>query len=560
MCAALAAARHGAQVVLMQDRAVLGGNASSECRVGISGAARGGIPHMRETGILEELRLENLYRNPHDVFAVQDTVYYEKVRFEPNITLLMNCTCTGATMDGSLIASISGWQMSSETQHVVNAGVFADCSGDSILAPLTGAEYRVGREARSEFGESIAPEHADGHTMGMSLLFKSRHYDTPQPFEPPDWAYRFERCEDLPYGERGHDIWPMGYWWIELGGEQDSIHDSEAIRDELLRIVYGVWDHLKNHCRHKDRVTNDALDWIGFVPGKRESRRYVGDHIVTENDIRAEGRFRDMVAYGGWTMDDHDPAGFWSVRTPRPSTVFHPCPSPYGIPYRAMYSRNIDNLMFAGRNISCTHAAMSSTRVMATCAVIGQAVGTAAAIASERGIAPRQVGEYIHELQQRLLRDDCYLPWVAQEFGPLTSESGLVASVGDPEPLRDGTSRQVADDAHCWTCSPGDWAEYRFPTKAHVRDVSLVLDSDLSQRMASHWGDGNGLAAIPPEMPRRFHVDALVSGEWRVVQREENNHHRFVRLPVEQEAEGVRFVLDETWGADKTRIYAFYVD
>jgi hypothetical protein len=563
MCTALAAARHGAKVILMQDRPVLGGNASSECRVQISGAARGGaIPHVRETGILEELRLENLYRNPHEIFTIQDTVFYEKLQFEPNLDLLLNCSCQDVEMDGNRIVSVTGWQLTTETKHTVKADLFADCSGDGILAPLTGAEFRVGREARSEYGESIAPEEADDKTMGMTMLFFSREYDTPQPFEPPDWAYTFEDCDDMPYGEQGHRRWTCGYWWVELGGEYDSIHDTEKLRDELLKISYGVWDHLKNHCEHKEQLTNYAIDWVQFLPAKRESRRYVGEHVLTQNDVEAEGRFEDIVAYGGWTMDDHHPAGFWSVKTGEPATIFHPAPSPYGIPYRSLYSVNVENLMFAGRNASASHAAMSSTRLMGTCAVMGQAAGTAAAMAVERDVNPEDVKDHMDELQQTLLRDDCYLPWVQQEFGPLTMESQLTANQGDPEPVRDGWGRQIEEDPHAWVAHPGDHVAYVFPEKAHVEDISLVLDSELAKRISHSWnGDRlNAIWSIPPVMPRRFHIDGLIEGKWQTLQEVDKHHQRFVRIDLDRELEGVRFVLDETWGSDASRVYAFYVD
>ncbi|MFN2167471.1 MAG: FAD-dependent oxidoreductase, partial [Anaerolineae bacterium] len=450
--AALAAARHGTKVALMHDRPVLGGNASSECRVHICGADRhNGIKHMRETGILEELRLENLYRNPNKNFSVWDTVLYEAVRFEPNITLLLNCSCSEAEMDGTRIVSVTGWQLTTQTYHTVRARIFADCSGDGILAPLTGAECRMGREARAEYNETIAPEEADQCTMGMTCLFQAREYDSPQPFEPPAWANRYESCDEIPYGRGGHKHFQMGYWWIELGGKYDAIHDTERLRDELLEITYGVWDHIKNRCDDtRDAARNWALEWIQFLPAKRESRRYVGDHVLNQNDVEAEGRFDDLVAYGGWSMDDHHPAGFRAVHLEKKATIFHHAPSPYGIPYRALYSKNIDNLMFAGRCASCTHAAMSSTRVMGTCVSMGQAVGTAAAMAAEKGITPREVGGQMGELQQALLYDDCYLPWVAQQLPALTTGAALTASQGDPEPVRDGINRQVGDDPHCW--------------------------------------------------------------------------------------------------------------
>ncbi len=390
MCAAIAAARHGAKVALIQDRPMLGGNASSEVRMHICGAHG---TNNRETGIVEEIELENRYRNPLRNYSIWDSVLYEKVRFEPNITLLLNCTCNSLEMVGDRIASVKGWQLTTETWHTVEADLFADCSGDSILAPLTGAPFRMGREARAEFDEDIEPENADRKTMGMSCLIQARDTGRPQVFTPPAWAYVYESDADLPH--RGHDLLTTNYWWIELGGEQDAIHDTEEIRDRLLKVAFGVWDHLKNRGNHGAETW--TLEWIGFLPGKRESRRYEGDVILTQNDVRAEGRFDDLVAYGGWTMDDHHPGGIdWSGEP----TIFHPAPSPFGIPYRTLYSRSISNLFVAGRNISVTHAAMSATRVMATCAVVGQAAGTAAAIAVREGTSPRGIYEdYIGELQ-----------------------------------------------------------------------------------------------------------------------------------------------------------------
>ena len=561
LCAAVAAARHGATVLLMHDRPVLGGNASSECRVHICGADRSNaIKNMRETGILEELRMENLYRNPNWSFSIWDTILYETVMSEPNITLLLNCSCLDATTDGDAIRSVTGWQLTTCTFHRVYADIFADCSGDGVLAPLTGAEWRMGREGRDEYGESFAPERADRKTMGMTCLFQAREYATPQPFEPPAWAYRFDSCDDLPYGEEGHRWWQMGYWWVELGGEAHSIYDTERVRDELLKITFGVWDHIKNRCPHKEEAANWALEWLQFLPAKRESRRYIGDHVLTQNDIEAEGRFADIVAYGGWTMDDHHPAGFNAVRIGAPATVFHPAPSPYGISYRCLYSRNITNLMFAGRDASCTHVAMSSTRVMGTGCSMGQAVGTAAALAVREGLSPRQVGGRIAELQQMLLRDDAYLPWVRQEFAPLVMVSELVASRGDPSPLRDGINRPVGEDEHCWRCHPGDHVAYLFPSTAPVATVTVIVDSALDQNVAmSYHYDGGQLKSPPPVMPREFTIEGLVDGRWQVLHQVRQNHHRLCRFPVERQLGGVRFTLHRTWGGEKSRVYAFYV-
>ncbi len=562
LCAAIAAARHGSHVLLMHDRPVLGGNASSEIRMHICGADRHGqIPNMRETGILEEIRLENARRNPTQSYSIWDALLYEKARFQPGLDLLLNCTCQRATMEGPRIASITGWQLTTQTYHTVEASVFIDCSGDAILAPLTGAEFRMGREGRDEFGESIAPEVPDAKTMGLSCMFMARRHDTPQPFEPPSWAYDFPREEDLPYGIGGHNWLQYGYWWLELGGDRHSLYDAEILRDELLKVVFGVWDHIKNHGDHD--ADNWALDWVQFLPGKRESRRYIGDHILTQGDIEAEGRFDDVVAYGGWTMDDHHPAGFWAVKLGQPATIFHPCPSPYGIPYRILYSRNVENLMCAGRSASCTHAAMSSTRVMGTCCSMGQAAGTAAALAVRHGLNPRQVGTHrMRELQQTLLRDDCYLPWVRQDYSPQTIGARLTASQGDPEPMRDGVNRPVGAESHAWECRAGDWACYHLPEPTMVREVTLVLDSDLEHLLTlNHDRPVEGeLFNVPLTLPKSFRLEGLVAEQWELLAEIEDNYQRLVRIPVGQSVESIRVTFAETWGACTSKVFAFYMD
>ncbi|HHX38503.1 MAG TPA: FAD-dependent oxidoreductase [Armatimonadetes bacterium] len=554
MCAAIAAARHGAKVVLMHDRPVLGGNASSEIRMWICGA-RG--PNNRETGIVEEIQLENLYRNTSVSYAIWDAILYEKVRFQPNLTLLLNCSCTDLGMDGSRIRWVRGWQGTAETWHTVEATLFADCSGDSILAPLSGAEFRVGREAASEFGEQMAPEAADRKTMGMSCLIQARETESPQPFIPPAWANKYLSDDDLPH--RGHGIRTSNFWWMELGGDFDSIHDTEMLRDELLKVAYGVWDHIKNHGDHG--AENWILDWVGFLPGKRESRRYVGDHILTQSDVNAEGRFDDVVAYGGWPFDDHHPAG---IRHPGFPNEAIPAPSPFGIPYRALYSRNIENLLFAGRNISTTHVAMSTTRVMATCATLGQAVGTAAALAVEAGLTPRGVyHECIRELQQRLMEDDAYLPWNTREVPELTRTARLTASEGDPEPLRNGLDRPIGDADNGWTGSLGSWVEYAFDGPREVKECRFVFDSDLNRRrlnMPSCFPRDLEPHRVPETLVRTFRIEVRnESGEWTLATRVEESHQRLVRVPVNVTTSAIRFIPEATWGAPQAHLFAWDV-
>lgn len=555
ICAAISAARHGAKVAIVQDRPVFGGNSSSEIRVHVCGADRHGqIKNTRETGILEEFRLENLRRNHLKSFSIWDTVLYEKVMLEPNIRYFLNCSILDAEMDGNTIRSVTGWQLTTQTYHTIEAKIFADCSGDAILATLTGAEHRVGREARSEYGESIAPEVADRKTMGMTCLFQAHDTGKPQKFDPPSWAHDYPTDVDIP--NRHHGWLEMGYWWVELGGEDNSIHDTERVRDELLKTVYGMWDHLKNHGDHG--AENWALDWVQFLPGKRESVRYIGDHVLTQNDVTAEGKFADTVAYGGWTMDDHNPGGFkWEGKP----TIFHPAPSPYGIPYRCLYSKNIANLMFAGRCVSASHAAMSSSRVMGTASVMGQAVGTAAAIAVKHHLEPRGIGELVPELQQALLRDDCYLPRVKQEFSPLTHNSTLKASSGDPEPLRDGINRPVGDNQHAWDGKIGDSVEYTWDRTETVHTATFVFDSAMAKILAmSYHQKDSQLTDTPEEMVKDFRVEIRTPKGWKPWKQVTGNYQRLARVEIDAPATGVRAAFDSTWGSEKVRLYAFYID
>ncbi len=552
MCTAISAARRGASVALMHDRPVLGGNASSEIRMHVCGAHG---DNLKATGIIEEIELENLYRNTYPSYSVWDSVLFEKVKFEDNIKLLLNCSCMEAETEGDTIQSVTGWQLTTETTHTVKARFFADCSGDGILGPLTGAEFRIGREARDEFNESIAPEKSDRKTMGMSCLFQVRETDSPKKFIPPSWAHVYETDDEV---RRHHEFKKTNFWWIELGGEDDSIHDTEDLRDELLKIVFGVWDHIKNRGDHG--AENWLIDWIGFLPGKRESRRFIGDHIMTQNEVEAEGKFDDLIAYGGWSMDDHFPAGF---NHPEGGTIFHPAPSPYGIPYRSLYSRNMNNLFFAGRNISVTHSAMSSTRVMATCALIGQAAGTAASIAVQENCSPRGVYEqHIDKLKQRLMDDDCYLPWNSRSVDSRCLEAELEASGGDPENLRNGVDRKTGDEQNSWEASPGDWVSYTFREPVSMNGIRLVFDSNLNRGMKNmpYAVPKEGIEFAPPEtLVKSFTLEMEEEDGAVKTVSFENSYQRLVRVPLKGKAVSLKLTVNETWGCDQVHVFGFEI-
>ena len=543
LCAAIAAARHGAKVVLMQDRPVLGGNASSEIRMMIAGAHG---ENNREGGLLEEIECENYYINTGLKYTVWDTVLYAKAKAEKNLTLLLNTSCLDATMYGKKIASVKGWQLNTETYHTVHAKYFADCSGDSILAPLTGAAYMYGREAKETYGESIAPDVADSCTMGMSCILQARETDSPKAFIKPEWAYTYETEEELKF--RKHlPLEKNNYWWIELGGTGDCIHNSDEYRDEMLKIAYGVWDHIKNHGDHG--ADNWELEWIGMLPGKRESRRYVGRYVINENDVRAEGKhFDDVVAYGGWTMDDHFPEGFYYKEGV--STIWHPAPSPWGIPFRALYARDIENLLFAGRNVSVSHVALSSIRVMATCALMGQAVGTAVAQMVSDDTTPDTID--IKKLQATLLDDDCWLPGYDRARSAATLSGKITHEV-----LRDGVERA---DEHTALIPVGESAEYVFDAPTEISGIRLVFDSNLNR---TFWQMPKNFVLHEPnykpntEMTRDFDITlTLEDGSVETVN-VRNNRARLVKLPMTKTVRRVRFTVLSTFGAEAARVFTF---
>ena len=555
LCAAVAAARRGAKTVLMQDRAVLGGNASSEIRMWICGAHG---DNNKETGIVEEIELENCYRNPSKNYSIWDSILYEKAKAETNLTLLLNCSCLDAKMDNNQIVSVTGWQMTTQKFHTVEAALFADCSGDSILAPLSGALTRMGREAREEFDEDIAPEKADRKTMGMSCLIQARQTDHQTTYIPPAWARKFTR-EDLPFRQPNLDDREENFWYLELGGTKDTIADTEEIRDELLKAAFGIWDYVKNS--GECNADNWELDWVGFLPGKRESRRYVGEYLLTQNDVRSGGHFDDLVAYGGWTMDDHHPEG---LDYPGNPNIFHPAPSPFGIPYRCLYSKNIRNLMFAGRNISVTHTAMSSTRVLATCSILGQAVGTAAALAASKGITPHDV--YLHHMETLrtwLMEDDCYLPFTRRPVSELT-KSASITGEGDVSALTNGYDRPVDGQDNGYRCPRGSAIHIRFDQPTQVRAVRLVLDSDLNRETIPFPNKNSYCNLFLDFQPNHVPTTVLKKLQLNITAEDgtvrqlllPDNHQRVVNLPVNCVCRQLELLPLDTWGAPDCHLFS----
>ena len=573
MSAAIAAARGGSKVVIVQDRPMFGGNASSEIRMWVCGADGG---DNRETGIIEEIQLENLYRNPYKKYPLWDALLWGKIRAEENITALLNCSVCQAECaqedGGRRIVSVTGWQTTTQTWHTVRAKYFADCSGDSILAPLTGAEYRVGREARDEFHEKTSQEKEDRQTMGMSCLIQCRKTNEATEYIPPVWAEKMTP-EAIRLRRPNMASTAENFWYLELGGNRDSIADTEAVRDELLALAAGMFDYIKNSGEVEDGPYWQ-LEFLGFLPGKRESRRMTGDYIMTQGDVLAGGIFDDVCAYGGWPLDDHHPDGFWHAGNPN---VWGRTPAPYGIPYRCVYSKNIENLFFAGRNISLTHAAMSSARVMATCATLGEAVGCAANLAREYGLTPRGVyRERIRELQARLMEAGCFLPGLRREIPAFIREAEMTRT--GCEALRSGADRnnRTYGEAEQGVLLPlGEPVGYLLREPVRIENIHLALDSDLARASlpgddcerrhsmrANVFEDGSGKSpkmTMPAPLVKAYRIEGVTADGERIVLAEEtNNLRQVVNVKTDIVLRELSFTPLSLWGGgEEAHVFSF---
>jgi hypothetical protein len=417
MCAAIASARSGAKTVLLNDRSVPGGNGSSEIRVGINGAAYNGKSpsvYARETGIMEEIKLAinaTILENGQQQYPLQDAALFDILSREPNLTFLFNTLAHDVTCIGQRIASVRTRQLRSEREHLIEAQVFIDASGDGLVGAKAGATYMQGREGRAQFNESLAPEEPDDFTLGDTLLFSSRRTGSPVAFRrpalaPPFESWPFFKNINKPGMHRDARMKKSGLhgqWWLEFGGQLDTIGDDQKITEELRRIVYSFWDYVKNSGYYQD-TADLALDWVAPIPGKRESRRFVGRHVICQSDIMDKPDWPDPVACAGWPMDIHAPKGIFDDE---PATAWNHVPGSFNIPLRALYSVNIGNLFFAGRNMSATHVAFGSTRVAATGGAMGQAAGTAAALCVKHGKTPDEIDrEHFPELLEMLQRED----------------------------------------------------------------------------------------------------------------------------------------------------------
>ncbi|MFI3325415.1 MAG: FAD-dependent oxidoreductase [Clostridia bacterium] len=566
VCTAIAAARHGVKTALVQDRSMLGGNASSEMRVHVNGAGRdGGFKNAIESGIVMEILLANKKVNPQHSYHVFDNVVWEKANFQENLDVYLNTSMREVEMDGSKIAKITAYQSMTETKFVFSAKYFSDNTGDATLSYLAGADYTIGHEAKSTYNESLAPDEANEFVMGSSVLFSMKDMGKPTPFKRPDWAYKYTKEMR---GKRAIPELTHGYWWVELDGE---IEKSQYIRDELVKYAYGVFDYIKNSGEFPESE-NLVLDWISSIAGKRESRRVYGDYVLNQNDIDESKRFENAVAYGGWTMDDHTVGGITATADPQNhGTIWHEMKDIYTIPYTCIYSRNVDNLFIGGRAISASHMALSSTRVMGTCSVLGQAAGTAVSIALRENITPREVSKHIKELQQTLIKDDCYIPGIAADdkLDLVTNLDCKITASSETEKgkatnINGDYARRVDEVENAWISETlsenGEYIKVEFPKSVELSQLILRFDPNFSNTtiITQSWRKKEAQAPeMPYEMVRDYSIIFENDGKTVKTMDVDDNFQRVNKFDFDKKVvcDSMKILVKTTYGDKHARIF-----
>ena len=435
--AAIAAARKGLKVLLIQNRSVLGGNGSSEVGITFDGASKAHI-NARESGIAEEIR--RLRDRDPEYFGDWERAITSLVNAEANITVLYNNHVYAADTSGSSISGVYAINIRTLEKTHFTAKLFIDASGDAWLGYYAGAKFRFGREAMWQHDESIAPESADTLTMSGCIKSGNRPYffesDTPVEYHAPEWVPQLPKT-DAEFGRAINGNGASLMWWLEAPNVYDDMWDGEETRDALLMVILGYYDHIKNYWSKKELAQKYKLRFVSVYNGRRESRRLVGDYILTQNDATSAQVFEDAVSYSGWAIDLHHPEGIYSgSKGPLYAALKVPMPT---IPYRCLYSANVENLFFAGRNISVTHVALGTVRVQNTIAALGQVVGTAAAMCIKLNEMPRGIYKrHIKELQQELIKDDMFIPGIKNEDknDPCLTAKVTASSISNSEAYR----------------------------------------------------------------------------------------------------------------------------
>ncbi len=421
ICAAIAAMRTGSRVALIQDRPVLGGCNSSEVRVGLGGFAHA-EPYPNLGNVVTEISPVFGGSGTYEAECYEDARKAAVFRSQPANTyrLALNERVIAVEpdpVDPQRIAAVVTRHTRTGAERRYRARLFADCTGDAVLARQMGAATMYGREARAAFGESLAPEKANTQVMGMSVLWYARKAPQPTTFPDIDWGIPFS--EETVYHIRGGD------WEWETGQARDQAEEAEYIRDYGMMAVYANWSYLKNHARRRNEWSHDRLAWVSPIGGKRESYRVFGDHVLTQVDIEDHIDYPDATGTTTWSLDLHfpDPENEAKFAEPFRSCAYHRgIVKAYPVPYRCLYARDVTNLFLGGRHLSASHAAFSCVRVMRTLGTLGEVIGLAATVCREENCLPRAVYE-THFAKLKALMEKGVPTRVYHAYGCDTAES-----------------------------------------------------------------------------------------------------------------------------------------
>lgn len=384
MCAAVAAARLGCKVALINDRPLWGGSNSSETRVHLGGHIEM-EPYTNLGNMIKEFGpLRGGNAKPAEFY--EDEKKRAFLEAEENLTLYPSYRVYAVESKNGHINTVRAKHIETGEEIIFQAPIFSDCTGDGTVGYLAGADYAMGRESRDEYNEPSAPEVADKMTMGSSVQWYSEKGE--QESEFPIFEY------GLNFNEQSCQRVTMGEWTWETGMNYDQCKEFERIRDYGLMVVYSNWSFLKNRLQDNEAYRNRSLGWVAYIAGKRESRRLLGDHVLTENDLVQEIPYPDASFTTSWSIDLHypDPKNTEHFSGEEfKSICVHGATNPYAVPYRCLYSRNIDNLFMAGRDISVTHIGLGTVRVMRTCGMMGEVVGMAASLCHKNNALPRDI-------------------------------------------------------------------------------------------------------------------------------------------------------------------------
>ena len=545
---AITAARYGLKTALINDRPKLGGNASDEANVTLEGSAHRGY---HETGIVFELKT---YRHNHS--ATWSETFEKFTSQEKNLDVFQNMLLLDAATDHNRITDIFTVDTLDLREYQFSSSLYVDATGDGWLGYYAGAQYRIGREARFQHNETLAPEIADGSTMsGCATATGSRNEtvcsylaektDEPIEFKAPAWSFQLPVGVEL---ARTPSKIECGEWWLEMPNDYDDLFESEFVRDSMFRMSLGYFDWLKNSWTEREKAATYQLKKLGTYNAKRESRRLIGDYILTENDYVEEKTFPDTVGYCGWKIDVHHPDGIFSGKKGAFTSNKKIPISP--IPFGALYSKNIENLMMAGRCISVTHLGLGPVRVQLTIGTMGQAVATAAYLCKMRNTTPRGIRDrHIDELQQLLLKDGMTVPGVKHHD---SADLALQASVsatshatnGDPKNVTNGKMWANDGEDYAWI-SEGDLPQsitLTFDKPNTIHQARITFDIPFSEYRYGYMEQ-----PVTKHMVTDFSLSVFTENRWQELRRVSNNRNRLVVLDIEPTvADAIKITVQKT--------------